>query len=168
MIYLKEKMIEKKLNIVNDYQKSNILRNLAIGIVILIVFLSLPGFCVGDCGHSHNNHVNDPHHHHHHDDYVEEPASYKWSKQANEGVNSAEDSSASHEHDHHHHHEDEHIHHHDHSHEHKHEQTTQKTKSVQGKEKLIKTSKISIIKTFLFIFSQNLLIYGYTLLVQQF
>lgn len=132
-------MNKKKINNVADYEKNIVLRNLAIGIAILIVFLSLPGFCTGDCGHSHDNHqAHDPHHHHHHDGYVEEPASYKWSRAANEALDSSESNSASHEHqhnDHGHDHHDahDHIHHHHHPQEHTHEHKVPKSKPVQGK-----------------------------------
>lgn len=129
-------MIKKKVNNIGDYEKSDLLRNLAIGVAILIVFFSLPSFCTGDCGHAHDHmHADDPHHvhHHHHDDLIEEPASFKWSKAANEGLDSAEDHSASHEHGHHHHpHAQDHTHHHHHSDENKHEQSAQKNKTVQG------------------------------------
>lgn len=77
------------------------LRNLAIGLTVLIVFLSLPNYCSGDCGHANHDHE----HHHHH---VDEPASFKWSRQANE-VHDAGD---------HHHHPDDSHHHHEHKHHH--------------------------------------------------
>lgn len=118
-----------KLKNVSDHETNQFWRMVAIGAIILIVFLSLPPLC---SAHSHDS----PDHHHHHDHdhdhdhghhhHHEEPASFKWSKQANvvyeeeEGVHSHND----HHHDHHDHH-----HHHD-EHAHTHEQ---KPKNVPGK-----------------------------------
>jgi len=109
-------MNKTKIDKVTDYERNNFLRNIAIGITILIVFLSLPGFCWGDCtggcGQSHDHHhINHIHDHIHHDEYVEEPPSFKWTRAANEGFDSEED--ISHEH---HHHDDGHQHHHQHHH----------------------------------------------------
>lgn len=95
---MNEKVQSKSISI----EQANLInwRKLAIGAIIFIVLLSLPKYCSGDCGHSHD----DPHHHHHH---VDEPASFKWSKQANE---------AEHLHDHHHHDHDHQGHEHHHHH----------------------------------------------------
>lgn len=68
-------------------------RNIAIGIIVVIVFLSLPNYCSGDCGHDHHGHGHDHHHH--------EPASFKWSQQANEHHHE-ESENADHHHHHHH------------------------------------------------------------------
>lgn len=121
-----------KLKNVSDHETNQFWRMVAIGAIILIVFLSLPPLC---SAHSHDS----PDHHHHHDHdhdhdhghhhHHEEPASFKWSKQANvvyeeeEGVHSHHD----HHHDHNDHHD--HDHHHD-EHAHSHEQ---KPKNVPGK-----------------------------------
>lgn len=103
-------------NDVSQRSSSSLLKYIAIGAIAAIVFLSLPGFCLGHDGH------------HHHD----EPASFKWSREANEGF--AEEGEPAvevakpagvkcnhgHEggHHHHHHHHDEHDEHDHHHHEH--------------------------------------------------
>lgn len=83
---------------VNDYNKSNvILRGVAIGVIILVVFLSFPSYCNG---HSHEHDEHD--HHHHHD--VEEPANFKWTREANEAYvdeHHSHEGHAHHSHDHH-------------------------------------------------------------------
>lgn len=79
----------------------------AVGLIIFIVFMSLPGFCSGQ--HHHHDH-----HDHDHDDHVHENPSFKYSKQANQM-----------EEEHHHHHGHGHDHHghghdhHGHGHEHR-------------------------------------------------
>lgn len=94
---------EKTAKNVADHETSNLLRSLAIGVIILIVFLSLPNFCTG---HSHDH--DDHHHHHEHDN---EPASFKWSRQANEGFEErVQHEPHSHGHDHHHHAHESHTH----------------------------------------------------------
>lgn len=60
---------------VNSMTKKRLLRSIAIGLIVAIVLLSLPYGCQG---HSHHDH---DHHHHHHE---EEPANFRWSRQANE------------------------------------------------------------------------------------
>lgn len=122
-----------KLKNVSDHETNQFWRMVAIGAIILILFLSLPPLCSADCGHSHDS---PDHHHHHHDHdhdhghhhHHEEPASFKWSKQANEVYEEEEvHSHHDHHHDHHDHHD--HDHHHD-EHAHSHEQ---KPKNVPGK-----------------------------------
>lgn len=75
-------MNKKKIDNVTDYERNNFLRNLAIGITLLIVFLSLPGFCLsdcaGDCGHDNHMHHHEDDHIHHDHEHVEEPPSFKW------------------------------------------------------------------------------------------
>lgn len=90
---------------VSYYESNQFWRTIAIGAFVVIAFLSLPQLCSADCGHSHDHH---DHHHHH-----EEPASFKWSKQANEAIEGDSD-----HHQHHHHHGEElHDHgHHSHGH----------------------------------------------------
>lgn len=95
-----------QLKRISDHESNHLLRSLAIGAIILIVFLSLPHFCSAECGHSHDHH--DHHHHHDHDHdhdhgHHDEPASFKWTKKANEIY----------EEEQHHHHD---SHHHSHSH----------------------------------------------------
>lgn len=87
---------KEKLKKVSDHESNQFWRTIAIGAIVVIVFLSLPHLCSADCGHSHD---------HHHD----EPASFKWTKQANEGYE-----------DHHHHHEHSHGHGYGHDHGHGH------------------------------------------------
>lgn len=100
---------KSKLRNVSDHESNQFWRTIAIGAFVLIAFLSLPQLCSADCGHSHGHHHHDHDHHHHHH---EEPASFKWTKQANEAY---EDDS--HHHHHHHHGEEPHDHgHHSHSH----------------------------------------------------
>lgn len=79
----------------------------AIGLLVFILFLTLPSLCGGHQGHGHG-----------------QKASFKYSKEANENFqNQVVHSHDDHDHDHHHHHE--HDHHHDnghghHTHEHDH------------------------------------------------
>lgn len=102
---------KKRPTTVPEYERSRIFRNAAIGIAFLIVFLSLPSFCYGDCGHDHGHgHVHAHGHDHHH---VEEPSSFKWSREANEIY---EETAHSHEDHHHDHHSHGHHAHHAHSH----------------------------------------------------
>lgn len=59
------------------------LRNVALAAIVLLVFLQLPSLCTGCDGHVHHHH----HHHHdhdHHDHHDEMPASFKYSREANE------------------------------------------------------------------------------------
>lgn len=77
-------------------------RWLVIALIIVIVFLSLPEKCQSHDHHSH-----------------EEPPSFKYSRQANEGFKKPEH--GHHGHDHHHHHDHDHgHHHHDHEPDHHH------------------------------------------------
>lgn len=82
---MSEKISQKPISI--NKSTHQLWRNVAIGIIVVIVFLSLPNYCSGDCEHDHHHHVN-------------EPASFKWSQQANE----------------HHHEESENFGHHHHHH----------------------------------------------------
>lgn len=86
---------------VNDAKKTKFFRNLAVAVIVLVVFFTLPSLCG-----AHGNH-----HGHSHD----EPASFKYSKQANEEILNAEHH---HDHDHHEHGHHDHDHHHGHGHEH--------------------------------------------------
>lgn len=95
---------------------SRLVRNVAIALILLIVFFCFPNFVSGDCGHDHSH---DNGHHHEH---IEEPANFKWTREANEGHS-------------HSHHEPEHEH--EHHHEHKHH-----TENVQGKHRTRKTTTI--------------------------
>lgn len=54
---------------VDDHKNNTFLRNVAIGVILLLVFLTLPNLCGahGDHGHSHD-----------------EPAGFKYSREANE------------------------------------------------------------------------------------
>lgn len=112
------KMVEKsKLKNVSDHETNQIWRTLAIGAIVLIVFLSLPQLCFADCGHSHDSHGHHDHHHHEHEHehhHGGEGPSFKWSRQANEVYEQEE---PHHDHQHHHHH-DEHTHSHGTHHEH--------------------------------------------------
>lgn len=103
-----------KLENVSDHESNQFLRLIAIVAVVLIIFLSLPPLVTGDCGHSHHSH--DHQHGHDHDHHHEEPANFKWTKQANEAYE-----------DHHHHNHDEHGH----SHGQEHAEKT--TKTAQSK-----------------------------------
>ncbi|XP_055295595.1 protein catecholamines up [Sitodiplosis mosellana] len=89
---------KNKIN-VSDHESNQFWRTIAIGACVVIVFLSLPHLVSADCGHSHHGHSHDHHDHHHH----EEPASFKWSQQANEAYE---------DHSHHQHHHEEHSHSH--------------------------------------------------------
>lgn len=60
----------------NNMARKRLLRSIAIGVIVAIVLLSFPSGCQG---HSHDDH---DHHHHHHQH--EEPANFRWSRQANE------------------------------------------------------------------------------------
>ncbi|XP_055919330.1 protein catecholamines up [Eupeodes corollae] len=79
-------------------------RNLAIAAMLLVVFLSLPAVCK-----SHG---------------AQQPASFKYSKEANENFDKNAAKPHIHDHGHHHHHDHdhdhEHHHHHDHDHDHGH------------------------------------------------
>jgi len=89
-------------------QRNNLLKYVAIGVICVIVFLTLPSVVAhGDHGHDHD-------HHHHHDN-----PSFKYSKQANEEVHHHHHHG--HDHDHDHDHDHGHHHGHDHHHEHHHE-----------------------------------------------
>lgn len=84
---------------VNDHKRKTFFRNLAVVIIVVLVFFTLPSLCGahGDHDHSHD-----------------EPASFKYSRQANEKILREE-----HHHNHHdHYHESSHHGHHDHGHEH--------------------------------------------------
>lgn len=60
-----------------------LMRNVALALVAVIVFFCFPNLVSGDCGHDHG--VGHGHHHHHHDhEHISEPASFKWSREANE------------------------------------------------------------------------------------
>lgn len=96
---------QNKSKNVSDHESNQLWRSIAIGAIIFIVFLSLPKLCSADCGHSHEHHHHDHDHGHHHD----EPASFKWSRQANE-ASEKEHNTHGHHHNHHHHGEHEHIH----------------------------------------------------------
>jgi len=114
-------------NVVSDRKSTSLLIYIAFGVIAAIVFLSLPGFCSGHEGHHH----------------PDEPASFKWSREANEAF-AADEAPAvdvakpavkcnhGHEggHHHHHHHHDEHDehdhHHHEHLHGHDHSQHKRK------------------------------------------
>lgn len=103
-----------------DVVISRILRNIAIAAIIAIIFFCFPAYVSGDCGHEHG----DPGPHHH--DHIEEPASFKWTRQANE------------EHLHHEHeHTDDHGHGHEHHqhehHEHIHHTGEEKIRNSRGK-----------------------------------
>lgn len=80
-------------------------KNVAIGLLVFILFLTLPILCGGHQGHGHG-----------------QKASFKYSKEANENFQNQDlHSHPDHDHDHHH----EHDHHHDndhghHNHEHDH------------------------------------------------
>lgn len=77
-----------------DVVSKRLLRNAAIALIVVIVFFCFPNLVTGDCGHDHGD-GHHHHHHHHEHDHIEEPASFKWSRAANEKV--------SHEHEHEHH-----------------------------------------------------------------
>ncbi len=100
---------------VNDAKSKTFFRNLAIGIIVLLVFFTLPNLCGAHGNHDHHGHSHD------------EPASFKYSKQANEEL-------LREEHDHHHDHDHHgHVHSHgghDHSHGHQHGEATTKTKEI--------------------------------------
>ncbi|XP_031623211.1 protein catecholamines up [Contarinia nasturtii] len=101
-----------KIKNVSDHKPNTFWRSVAIGAIILIVFLSFPHLC---SAHSHDDH----HHHHHHDHdhhHHEEPPSFKWSQEANAAYE-----------DHHHHH-----HHGEHDHTHNHVHTEKATKSPEN------------------------------------
>lgn len=115
-----------KLNKVSDHETNQFWRTIAIGAIVVIVFLSLPHLCSADCGHSHDHHDHEHHHHH------QEPASFKWSKQANEAheVNSHHHTEHLHGHDHHSHDHNGHDHH---SHSHGSPHTEKAPKNTQSK-----------------------------------
>lgn len=100
---------QNKAKTVSDHESNQLLRSIAIGAIIFIVFLSLPKLCSADCGHSHEHHHHDHDHGHHHDDHDhghhhhEEPASFKWSRQANEAYEDEHNHQGHHGHQHHHH-----------------------------------------------------------------
>lgn len=89
----------KKLLSVPEYERKHFFRNVAIGVVLVMVFFSLPKLCVGHGAHDHD------HDHHHH----EEPASFKWSQAANERYQAPD------HHGHAHAHADSHAHAHSHN-----------------------------------------------------
>lgn len=96
---------EKKSKNVFEYETNQLLRSIAIGLIVLVLFLSFPSYCTGECSHGHHDH--DDHHHQH----PEEPASFKWSREANvdhEQVHSHQEPPHSHD-DHHHHHKHEKV-----------------------------------------------------------
>lgn len=105
---------KQKIKNLSDHESNAFWRSIAIGAIILIVFLSLPHLCSACDGHDHHHHGHDHHHHHH-----EEPASFKWSKQANEAYE---------DHQHHHHH-----HHGEHDHSQNHVHTEKASKPAQSK-----------------------------------
>lgn len=99
---------------VNDVQRKTFFRNLAIVIIVFVVFFTLPNLCGAHGDHDHHGHSHD------------EPASFKYSKQANEELLKEE---------HHHTHDDHHGHHHeghDHSHggHHGHQHAETKSKDI--------------------------------------
>lgn len=81
-------------------------------LLILLTVICCTSF-VAAHQHSHGNHHGHAHDHHGHSH--DEPASFKYSKQANEAIKKVEENHG-HEHDHndhhHHHHDDDHHHHH--------------------------------------------------------
>lgn len=91
---------------VSDRETSRFLRNVAIGLAVVIVFLSLPNLCSSDCGHDHGHHD----HEHHDHEHIDEPASFKWTRQANEAERLHHEQTEDHKHGHGHHHH-EHAHH---------------------------------------------------------
>lgn len=119
-----------KLNRVSDHETNQMLRCVCIGIITLILFLSLPQMCSSCNGHGHHGH--DHHHHDHDDHHHNEPASFKWSRAANEQP----DSHHHHvdDHNHHHGHHDHHDDHHHHQHEeHSHGQAKKDQKTAESK-----------------------------------
>lgn len=82
-----EKVSRKPISVNQSTQQ--LWRTVAIGFIVLIVFLSLPNYCSGDCGHDHHGHHHHGHHHH-------EPASFKWSQQANEHHHEESEGKSSH------------------------------------------------------------------------
>lgn len=114
-----------KIKNVSDHNSTQFWRSVAIGAIILIMFLSLPHLCAADCSHSHHPHDHDHHHH-------KEPASFKWSKEANDVHEDHQHNN--HDHQHHHHGED-HLHgdeHHPHTH-HERQHTRKAPKTTQSK-----------------------------------
>lgn len=88
---------------VNDAKRKTFFRNLALAIIVFLVFFTLPNLCGAHGSHQHD------HHGHSHD----EPASFKYSRQANEEILKKEEH---HHHGHHHHHHDDDGHGHAHGH----------------------------------------------------
>lgn len=89
---------------VDDHKRSTFFRNVAIGIILLMVFLTLPNLCGAHDEHGHSH---------------DEPPSFKYSRQANEEFLKQEEHHH-HDHDDHHGHAHGHGHgHHDHGHGHK-------------------------------------------------
>lgn len=94
---------DKQQNGITDRKFSTLLRNIAIAVIVLLVFLSLPGFCRSHQGHGHD----------------EEPASFKWSREANQAFDSHAEVAdpprpgvkCNHGHDHHEHGHHDHDHH---------------------------------------------------------
>lgn len=85
-----------------DVVISRLLRNISIALIVAIVFFCLPKAASADCGHDHGHDHGNGHHHEH----IEEPASFKWSREANQ-----EHSHDEHTHKHGQHHQHEHTHH---------------------------------------------------------
>lgn len=107
---------------IKNVAMGRLLRNIALILIAVIVFSCFPNLVSGECSHGHDHDHDHHHHHHHHDhEHVVEPASFKWSREANE-VHSH------HEHEHAHH---EHLHQHQHGHEHQHEHQHHKKESVK-------------------------------------
>uniref|UniRef100_A0A182SNQ2 Zinc transporter n=1 Tax=Anopheles maculatus TaxID=74869 RepID=A0A182SNQ2_9DIPT len=94
--------------------------HIALGLFLVIMFLSFPTLCGahGQHAHDHDHDLHEHDHHHHH-----ESPSFKYSKHANE-VYEEEPVAVPHHHHHHHHgeddHHDHHHHHHDGGHHHHH------------------------------------------------
>lgn len=99
----------KTIHVDDHKDGGTFLRNVALGLILCLVFLSLPSLCGG---HSHDG---SDHHGHSHD----EPASFKYSRQANEEILKKKDAHTGHGHENDHHHQQ---HNHDHHQEHKHKQ----------------------------------------------
>lgn len=119
------------------------LRNLALGVIVCLFFLTLPSLCGA---HSQDGHD-------HHDHSHGEPASFKYSRQANEDIlkNEAAGAAASHGHTHgaggcNHAHGGDALHHHHHDHEHDGQPKTKKALLELG-------------NTFVFIFNVTIVMF---------